>query len=235
MIKLRNAEDRGRFQNGWLDSRHTFSFGHYYDPEHMGVSLLRVINDDRVDPGAGFAAHPHRDMEIVSYVLEGELEHHDSLGNGSVIRPHEVQRMSAGTGVTHSEFNPSKENGTNFLQIWLLPKYKGIEPGYAQKHFPPEERSGKLQLLVSPDGAEGSIDANTDARMYGAILNDGDEVLHDIEADKVLYVHVARGDITLNDEKLGDGDGASVINEQTARLVAHGGAEVLLFELPGVE
>lgn len=235
MIKLRNAEDRGRFQNGWLDSRHTFSFGHYYDPEHMGVSLLRVINDDRVDPGAGFAAHPHRDMEIVSYVLEGELEHHDSLGNGSVIRPHEVQRMSAGTGVTHSEFNPSKENGTNFLQIWLLPKYKGIEPGYAQKHFPPEERSGKLQLLVSPDGADGSIDANTDARMYGTILNDGEEVLHDIEADKVLYVHVARGEITLNGEKLGAGDGASVINEQAARLAGQGGAEVLLFELPGVE
>ena len=234
MITLRKAEDRGRFQNGWLDSRHTFSFGHYHDPQHMGVSLLRVINDDNVTPGAGFGTHPHRDMEIVSYVLDGELEHRDSMGNGGVIRPHDVQRMSAGTGVTHSEFNPSQENGTNFLQIWLLPKYRGIKPGYAQKHFAPEQRSGRLQLLISPDGDNGSISANTDASMYGTILSDGEEVSHDIAEDKVLYVHVARGAIRLNDETLGAGDGATVSDEPAVTLVGQGSAEVLLFELPSV-
>jgi quercetin 2,3-dioxygenase len=232
MITVRKAEDRGRFQIGWLDSRHSFSFGQYYDPQHMGVSLLRVINDDRITPGAGFGTHPHRDMEIVSYVLDGELEHRDSMGNGSVIRPHDVQRMSAGTGVTHSEFNPSQDNGTNFLQIWLLPKYKGIKPGYEQKHFAPEERSGKLQLLISPDGDDGSISANTDASMYGAILNDGESVSHDIARDKLLYVHVARGAISLNGETLGGGDGATVSDEESVTLVGQGSAEVLLFEMP---
>ncbi len=234
MITVRKAEDRGRFRNGWLDSRHTFSFGHYYDPQHMGVSLLRVINDDNVTPGAGFGTHPHRDMEIVSYVLDGELEHRDSMGNGSVIRPHDVQRMSAGTGVTHSEFNPSQENGTNFLQIWLLPKYQGVKPGYEQKHFAPEERTGKLQLLISPDGDGDSISANTDASMYGTILNEGETVSHEVPADKLLYVHVARGGVTLNGESLGAGDGATVSEEQTVTLTGQGSAEVLLFELPGV-
>ena len=234
MIKIRKAEDRGRFKNGWLDSRHTFSFGHYYDPEHMGVSLLRVINDDHVIAGAGFDTHPHRDMEIVSYVLDGELEHRDSLGNGSVIRPHEVQRMSAGSGVTHSEFNPSPDSGTNFLQIWLLPKRQGIEPGYAQKHFPPEARAGKLQLLVSPDGEQGSISANTDARMYGTILNHGDEVSHDVDAGKIIYLHVARGEVSLNGEALHAGDGATVSDEPSVTLNSDSGVEVLLFELPEI-
>ena len=232
MITVRKAEDRGRFQIGWLDSRHSFSFGHYYDPQHMGVSLLRVINDDRITPGAGFDTHPHRDMEIVSYVLDGELVHRDSMGNGSVIRPHDVQRMSAGTGVTHSEFNPSQENGTNFLQIWLLPKYKGIKPGYEQKHFAPEERSGKLQLLISPNGDQGSISANTDASMYGAILHDGEVVEHALASEQVIYVHVARGAVTLNGEMLIAGDGATISDEQTAKLIGQGKAEILLFELP---
>ena len=232
MITLRKSGDRGRFQNDWLDSRYTFSFGHYHDPEHMGISLLRVINDDRVIPGAGFGTHPHRDMEIVTYILEGELEHRDSLGNGGIIRPHDVQRMSAGTGVTHSEFNPSPQNAVNFLQIWLLPKQRGVEPGYAQKHFPPDARRGNLQLLLSPDGDGGSLSANTDARLYGVILGDAETISRDMTIEQLLYVHVARGVVRLNDTRLDVGDGVCISEETSIRLTGQGHAEVLLFELP---
>lgn len=234
MIKLRQSDERGHYTNAWLDSRHSFSFGSYYDPGHMGVSVLRVINDDRVVPGGGFPTHPHRDMEIVSYVLEGELEHRDSMGNGGIIRPGEVQRMSAGTGITHSEFNPSDKNGTNFLQIWLLPTQHGVEPGYAQKYFAPEERQGRLRLMVSNDGADDSIPANTDALLYGTLLDDGQQVVHEIKSGRVVYVHVARGEISLNGEELVVGDGASVDEEPLARIVGRNSAEVLLFDLPAV-
>ncbi|MCZ6723199.1 MAG: pirin family protein, partial [Gammaproteobacteria bacterium] len=193
MINVRRGNERGHFKNDWLDSHHSFSFGSYYDPEHMGVSILRVINDDHIVPGGGFPTHSHRDMEIVSYVLEGELEHRDSMGNGSVIRPGEVQRMSAGTGVTHSEYNPSDRNGANFLQIWLLPNERGMKPGYAQQFFAPEERQGQLRLLVSQDGAAGSIAANTDAMLLGTLLNEDQQVTHEIRPDRMVYVHVASG------------------------------------------
>ncbi len=232
MIELRKSENRGRSRNDWLDSRHTFSFGHYHDPEQMGVSLLRVINDDRVGPAAGFASHPHRNMEIVSYILEGELEHRDSMGNGGVIRRGEVQRISAGSGVTHSEFNPSSTNDTHFLQIWLLPDKRGIEPDYAQQYFSPKGRQGQLRLLVSSDGAEGSIAASTDALLFGTLLGDRQQVTYEIKSGRVVYVHVARGKINLNETQLAGGDGASVSEESLARIEGCDDAEVLLFDLP---
>ena len=179
MIELRQADDRGHYTNDWLDSRHTFSFGEYYDLNHMGISVLRVINDDKVVPGAGFPTHPHKNMEIVSYVLNGELAHKDSMGNGSVIRPGDVQRMSAGTGVTHSEFNPSATQGTSFLQIWFLPNQQDIEPNYEQKYFSVEDKQGQMKLLVSPDGRDGSIQANSDALMYGSVVDEGQTVQHE--------------------------------------------------------
>ena len=232
MMTIRRAGDRGRYSNNWLDSRHTFSFGHYYDPKHMGVSVLRVINDDRVAAGAGFPTHPHRDMEIVSYVLDGALEHRDSMGNGSVIRAGDVQRMSAGTGVTHSEFNPSDEEGTRFLQIWLLPTEHHIEPGYAQKFFGPADKRGRLRLLVSPDGRDGSIAINSDARMYGTLLEDGEAVARNFEPGRMGYVQVARGSVRIDDERLAEGDGATISGEDRLEITGEGLAEVLLFDLP---
>ena len=234
MLTLRRAEDRGRYRNDWLDSRHTFSFGEYYDPEHMGVSILRVINDDRVAAGAGFPTHPHRDMEIVSYVLEGALEHRDSMGNGSVIRAGDVQRMSAGTGVTHSEFNPSDEQPTRFLQIWLLPTERGVDPCYGQKYFAPEEKQGRLRLLVSPDGDDGSIAINSDARVYGTLLGDGEAVVQEFRPGRMGYVQVARGSIRIGEERLEEGDGASVSGQDRLVITGNGTAEVLLFDLPAV-
>ncbi|MBT8074027.1 MAG: pirin family protein [Xanthomonadales bacterium] len=232
MLKIRNAHERGHFKNNWLDSYHTFSFGEYYDPNHMGVSVLRVINDDKVIPGAGFPTHPHKNMEIVSYVLDGALEHKDSMGNGSVIRPGDVQRMSAGTGVTHSEFNPSDENPVNFLQIWLLPNAQYTQPGYEQKHFPAPDRQGELKLLVSGDGRDGSVSANTDALMYGALLDEGQSLSHDIKPDRVLYVHVARGGVEVNGQALNRGDGCQVSAEPQLEITGRATAEVLLFDLP---
>jgi len=231
MIRLRAANERGHFQNAWLDSYHSFSFGEYYDPAHMGVSTLRVINEDRVTPGAGFPTHGHRDMEIISYVLEGELSHKDSMGNGSVIRPGDVQRMSAGTGVSHSEFNPSKQEGTRFLQIWLLPAQRGIAPGYAQKHFTEEERAGRLKLLVSPDGRDDSISANTDALMYGAILR-GQSINMPINEGRTVYVHLARGEAVINGIAMTGGDALTLKFETEADIQADELAEVLLFDLP---
>lgn len=233
MITHRSANSRGHFRNEWLDSRHTFSFGEYYDPDHMGVSVLRVINDDRVIAGAGFPTHPHNNMEIVSYVLEGELAHKDSMGNGSVIRPGDVQRMSAGTGVTHSEFNPSDSQETNFLQIWFLPNRRGIQPGYEQKHFTPEDKSGQLKLLVSPDGEDGSVRASTEALMFGSLLDEGQSVKHVLADDRIAYVHLVKGKASINGQPLSAGDGAEIRKEASINLSAQQAAEILLFDLPG--
>ena len=232
MLKVRAGNERGHFQNEWLNSYHSFSFGEYYDPAHMGVSTLRVINEDSVTPGAGFPTHGHRDMEIVSYVLEGELSHKDSMGNGSVIRPGDVQRMSAGTGVSHSEYNPSNSSGTRFLQIWLLPTERGIEPGYAQKHFTEAERSGRLKLLVSPDGREDSISANSDALMYGSILSAEDEASYALPAGRQGYVQIARGRAVVNGTAVEAGDGVNVHSEAEIHLSTDSSAEILLFDLP---
>jgi len=231
MLQLRKAEDRGHANHGWLDSWHTFSFADYHDPRHMGFSALRVINEDRVQPGAGFPTHGHRDMEIISYVLEGALEHQDSLGNGSVIRPGDVQRMSAGTGVRHSEFNASKTEAVHFLQIWLLPKSNGIAPGYEQKHFAPEEIDNRLRLVASPDGRDCSVTIHQDASVYAARLN-GNEVTHALAPGRRAWLQVARSAVKLNGTTLQAGDGAGIENEPTLRLVAEGSAEVLLFDLP---
>jgi redox-sensitive bicupin YhaK (pirin superfamily) len=232
MIQIRQADDRGHAQFGWLNSYHTFSFGGYYDPQHMGISNLRVINDDTVTPGGGFATHGHRDMEIVSYVLEGALEHKDSMGNGSVIRPGDVQRMSAGTGVMHSEFNHSKEEPVHFLQIWLEPNKVGVKPGYAERHFPAEERRGRLVLLVSPDGRDGSLQAHQDSFMYGTLLETGEEVQHEFAPGRRAYVHVARGTVAVNGQPLGSGDGAKIEDTRRVHLEGLGSTEVLLFDLP---
>ncbi|WP_411745354.1 pirin family protein [Reinekea sp.] len=232
MQVVRRANERGHYRNAWLNSKHTFSFGEYYDPKHMGVSVLRVINDDKITPGAGFPTHPHQNMEIVSYVLEGELAHKDSMGNGSVIRPGDVQRMSAGRGVTHSEFNPSKSNGTNFLQIWLMPNKNGTKPDYAQKYYSPEEKQGKLKLLLSPDGQGDSLSAHTDALMYGSLINKGEEVTFKPEANRVVYVHVATGRLEINGEKLNGGDGITLNAVKEVNLVGTDRAEILLFDLP---
>jgi redox-sensitive bicupin YhaK (pirin superfamily) len=232
MIAVRKAESRGFADHGWLHSRHTFSFGSYYDPGHMGISNLRVINDDRVAPGGGFSTHGHRDMEIVTYVLSGALEHKDNLGNGSVIRPGDVQRMSAGTGVLHSEYNHSGDEPVHFLQIWLEPNRLDAEPGYAQKHFPAEQRRGRLQLLVSPDGRDGSISTNQDALLYGALLEAGEAVQQALALGRQAYLQVARGSVLLNGEALTAGDGAHVQDDRVIRIESTDSAEVLLFDLP---
>jgi len=232
MLTARRARDRGHANHGWLDSYHTFSFADYYDPRHMGVSNLRVINDDTVAPGKGFATHSHSDMEIVSYVLEGALEHKDSMGNGSVIRPGDVQRMSAGTGVSHSELNPSREEAVHFLQIWLQPNRLGVEPGYEQRHFPASERRGRLVLLVSPDGRDGSLSSHQDALLYGTSLEDGEDLGYPLGSGRRGYVHVARGSVDVNGEALHGGDGATVEDVEEIALKAIGSAEVLVFDLP---
>jgi len=232
MTTLRPSTARGHANHGWLDSYHTFSFANYYDPAHMGVSNLRVINDDTVMPGQGFGTHGHQDMEIVSYVLDGALEHKDSMGNGSVIRPGDLQRMSAGTGVRHSEYNPSPTEPVHFLQIWLVPNRTGVQPGYEQKHFPLEDRRGRLVLLVSPDGRDGSLSAHQDGLLYGTLLEAGETVEHPLAAGRRAYVHVARGSIAVNGTPLGSGDGATLESVDHVRLEGLGHAEVLLFDLP---
>ena len=231
MIQLRKAQDRGHANHGWLDSWHTFSFADYHDPKHMGFSVLRVINEDRVSPGEGFPTHPHRDMEIITYVLEGALEHQDSLGTGSVIRPGEVQRMSAGTGIRHSEFNHSKSEPVHFLQIWILPDRQGVKPGYEQKRIEPAELNGQLRLVAAPDGRDGSVAIHQDASIYVAQLN-GDEVTHALAPGRRAWLQVARGTVQLNGTTLHAGDGAGIENETRLTLAANGTAEALLFDLP---
>ena len=231
MLTIRRSAERGRANLGWLDSRHTFSFGDYYDPAHMGVSDLRVINEDRVQPGAGFGTHGHRDMEIISYVLDGALEHKDSLGNGSVIRPGDVQRMSAGTGVRHSEYNHSKTELVHFLQIWILPNKEGLPPGYEQRHFNDAALLGGLRLIASPDGRQESVTIHQDAFLYAARLETGGSVEFELADNRSAYVHVARGAVTLNNHSLSVGDGASIRAQKALSFAASEPAELLLFDL----
>jgi hypothetical protein len=231
MIAIRRSEDRGRFDHGWLDTRHTFSFAGYQDRRFMGFRDLRVINEDRVVPGEGFGTHGHRDMEIVSYVLAGALAHRDSTGGQGVLRPGEVQRMSAGTGVMHSEFNGSREEPVHFLQIWILPEAEGIRPGHEQKLFPEAERRGKLRLLVSRGGEEGSLRIHQDVRIHGALLAMGESVEHALAAGRHAWVQVARGAVTVNGEVLRAGDGAAISDEARLALRATEDAEVLVFDL----
>ena len=231
MLAVRKAGDRGHANHGWLDSYHTFSFGSYYDSQHMGLSNLRVINDDTVSPGGGFATHGHTDMEIVSYVLDGALEHKDGMGNGSVMRPGDVQRMSAGTGVRHSEYNHSSQEAVHFLQIWLEPNQTGVEPSYDQRHFPLADRRGKLVLFVSPDGRYGSIATHQDAYMYGSILESGDALTHQLEKGRRAYVHLARGKANINGKQLATGDGMTIVDVQQVNLEGIESAEILLFDL----
>lgn len=231
MLTIRRADERGAADHGWLDTRHTFSFADYYDPRHMGFRALRVINEDKVAPGQGFGTHPHRDMEIVSYVLEGGLSHRDSMGNGSVIRPGDVQRMSAGTGVLHSEFNASKTERVHFLQIWLLPAAQGIDPGYEQKTFSEADKRGRLRLVASPDGRDGSVTIHTDARLYAAVLDRGERAALELPKGRHAWVHVAKGEVTLNGQALGPGDGAALTDETRVALEGVRGAEVLVFDL----
>jgi redox-sensitive bicupin YhaK (pirin superfamily) len=242
MITLRKASDRGHAQHGWLDSWHSFSFADYHDPAHMGVGNLRVINEDRIAPGTGFGTHGHRDMEIVSYVLDGALAHQDNMGNGKaasaeqgkaagVIRPGDVQRMSAGTGVLHSEFNHSKDHGTHFLQIWILPRHRGIEPSYEQKHFDAASKRGRLQLVASPDGAEGSVTIHADASIRSALL-DGDERIElPLHPGRLTYVHVARGTLQANGHALTAGDALTLSGEDLLSLAGGHDAELLVFDL----
>ncbi len=231
MIRIRRAEERGHADHGWLRSAHTFSFAGYHDPNHMGFRALRVINEDRVDPGRGFPTHGHRDMEIVSYVLEGALEHEDSLGHGSVLRPGEVQRMTAGRGILHSEYNPSESEELHFLQIWLLPEEAGLTPGYEQRRFDESERKNRLRLLVSPDGADGSLTIHQDARLYGTTLDAGASVTHAIPPGRHAWVQVARGEVQLGEEQLQAGDGAAISEERELTLRALQPAELLIFDL----
>ncbi|MCF7983888.1 MAG: pirin family protein [Thiohalocapsa sp.] len=232
MISIRKAGERGHANLGWLDSYHSFSFGSYYDPRQMGVSNLRVINDDRIAPGSGFPTHGHRDMEIVTYVMEGALEHKDSMGNGSVIRAGDVQYMSAGTGVRHSEYNPSEAEPVHLLQIWLTPNRIGGEPGYSQQHFPPAMRRNTLALVVSPDGRDGSIRTHQDALMYAAKLDDCARVEHRLAPGRPGYLHPARGAARVDGELLSAGDGARIAAGATIRIDGVDGAELLLFDLP---
>jgi len=231
MIALRRSAERGFADHGWLKSFHTFSFADYYDPRNMGFGSLRVINEDRVAPGQGLGKHPHRDMEIISYVLDGELEHKDSMGTGSVIRPGDVQRMSAGTGVFHSEYNPSQKNGVHFLQIWIEPDELGIKPSYEQKFFAPAEKRGKLRLLASPDGRDGSVKVHQDAQLYAALVDGDETVTHRLAQGRKAYVHVARGDVTVNGHALGSGDALKVDGESEVVIEDGDNAEVLLFDL----
>ena len=231
MITLRPTSERGHANHGWLNSYHTFSFANYYDPQHMGVSRLRVINDDTVAPGAGFGTHGHTDMEIISYVLAGALEHKDSMGHGSVIRPGDVQRMSAGSGIRHSEFNASSEEVVNFLQIWIVPDVSGIQPGYEQKNFT-RELTGQLRLVASPDGQDGSLTIHQDAYVYAGKPQNGQILSHSLAAKRIAYVHVARGQLELNGTSLQGGDGATITHEPIITLTGKDNAEVLLFDLP---
>ena len=229
MIQIRKSDDRGHFDHGWLNTYHTFSFADYYDQNFMGFRSLRVINEDRVAPGGGFGTHGHRDMEIVSYVLEGALAHQDNIGQGGVIKPGDVQRMSAGSGVLHSEMNGSKTEPVHFLQIWILPERNGIKPSYEQKHFKEDERRGVLRLVAARGSQDGAVQLNQDVRIYSAIL-DGEKVTHKFDAKRYGWVQVARGEVELNGQKLSAGDGAAISDESSVTISGKG-AEVLLFDL----
>src|SRR5438094_480364 len=231
MITVRKSEERGHFDLGWLDTYHTFSFDRYYDPAHMHFRSLRVINEDHVQPGQGFPTNSHRDMEIITYILSGALEHRDNMGNGSVIRPGDVQRMTAGTGVAHSEFNPSKTESVHLLQIWILPRARNLPPGYEQKFFSDEERRGRLRLIASPDGQDGSVKINQDARVYAGMPEVNQSAEHRQAEDRHAWIQVARGTLNLNGVELHQGDGAAVSNEPRLVIVAHDEAELLLFDL----
>lgn len=228
MIQLRPGNQRGHFNHGWLDTYHTFSFDRYYDPQHMGFRALRVINEDRVAPAQGFGRHPHRDMEIITYILEGSLEHKDSMGTGSIIRPGEVQRMSAGTGVTHSEFNPSQTEPVHLLQIWILPEAEGIKPSYEQRQFSRDELRGKLRLVAARNPIEGAVRIHQDVRLFATVL-DGGDIKHKLEPGRFAWVQVARGSMLMNGNELQAGDGAALSNETAVELSGHG--EALVFDL----
>jgi quercetin 2,3-dioxygenase len=231
MIQVRKAAERGHFDHGWLDTYHTFSFGDYYDPAHLGFRSLRVINDDRVQPGQGFGMHGHRDMEIVTYVLDGALQHKDSLGNGSIIRAGELQRMTAGTGVRHSEFNPSDKEAVHLYQIWLLPERKGLKPSYEELALGEEEKRGRFRLVASPDGADGSLTIHQDARLYLASLLPGQAVSHGIERGRAAWLQILRGGMNLLGNDLSAGDGVAISDENAISVQAAAPSEVLLFDL----
>jgi redox-sensitive bicupin YhaK (pirin superfamily) len=232
VIALRRAQERGHANHGWLDSFHSFSFADYHDPEHMGFGPLRVINEDRVQPGMGFGTHGHRDMEIISYVLEGQLEHKDSMGTGSIIAPGDVQRMSAGRGVQHSEYNPSRTAGVHFLQIWIEPDVRGVAPSYEQTRITADDKRGRLRLIASPDGADGSVTIHQDARVYAALLDGAEAVTHALVPGRRAYVHVARGSVHVNGVALATGDAAKIADEATVTADHGVDAEILLFDLP---
>lgn len=231
MITIRTANERGGADHGWLNTKHTFSFSDYYDPRHMGFRSLRVINEDRVEPGRGFGTHGHRDMEILSYVVSGGLGHQDSMGTAEVIRPNEWQRMTAGTGVRHSEMNASKTEPVHFFQIWIVPEAENIRPGYEQKLFAPEEKSGRLRLVASRDGREGSVKIHQDVSVYNALLKGGEAVEHRIEAGRHAWLQIVNGAVELNGQKLNAGDGAAVSEESTLTISAVDDSEVILFDL----
>jgi redox-sensitive bicupin YhaK (pirin superfamily) len=231
MITIRKSDERGHFSHGWLDTYHTFAFDQYYDPAHTHWRSLRVINEDHVAPGQGFPTHSHRDMEIITYILSGALEHRDSMGSGSVIRPGDVQRMSAGTGVSHSEFNPSDSEPVHLLQIWILPESRGLTPSYEEKSFSEAERRGRLRLVASADGGEGSVTIQQDARLYAATLDAGASVEHALGANRYAWLQVARGAVRLNEFDLRQSDGAAISNETDLKIVAQEAAEILLFDL----
>jgi redox-sensitive bicupin YhaK (pirin superfamily) len=230
MMTLRKANERGHADHGWLDTWHTFSFAGYHDPAHMGYRSLRVINDDKVAPGAGFGTHPHRDMEIITYVLSGALEHKDSMGNGRIIRPGEVQYMAAGTGVQHSEFNPSENEPVHLLQIWIMPDRKGTRPNYAEKTFA-DARTGRLNLVTSKSGRDGSIAINQDAELHLAKLSPGEKVAHQLRPGRHAWVHVAEGELTVNGQRLTGGDAVAISDEKQIALAASKNSQVLLFDL----
>jgi redox-sensitive bicupin YhaK (pirin superfamily) len=231
MLEIRRSNERGHADHGWLESYHSFSFADYYDRDHMEFGALRVINEDRVQPGQGFGTHGHRDMEIVSYVLSGALEHKDNLGTGSIIRPGDVQRMSAGTGVLHSEFNPSANEATHFLQIWITPKSTGARPSYEQKHFREDAKRGRLALIASRDGRKGSVMVDQDVALYAGLFDDAERAVLEVEPGRRVYVHVARGSVSVNGNPLGAGDALKAMD--TARITIESGknAEVLVFDL----
>lgn len=231
MIQVRSAGQRGHANHGWLDTYHTFSFAGYQDPDHMNFRSLRVMNEDVVAPGQGFGTHPHRDMEIVTYVLSGALEHKDSMGNGEVLRPGEFQRMSAGTGITHSEFNPSGDDPVHLYQIWLFPERSGIEPSYEQKRFDEQERHNQLRLVASRDAADGSLLIHQDAKIFLSTLDEGSSVTHQLDEGRHAWLQVLRGSVTVNGQPLQTSDGAAVSDESQLTLVADSNAEVMLFDL----
>lgn len=231
MLEVRKASDRGRAELGWLSSRHTFSFASYHDPRHMGFRALRVINEDRVEPGKGFDTHSHRDMEILSYVIEGALEHRDSMGNGSIIRPGELQLMRAGTGVTHSEYNPSGSEPVHFLQIWVLPSAEGLEPAYEQREFPEAERRGRLRLVASSDGTDGSLRIHQDVSLYAALLGPDETLVHELPPGRFAWLQLVKGELSVNGTALSAGDGAALSDEARVELTGTTSSEALLFDL----